>query len=175
MFALMVLEGPTIALLGAFLSSMGFFSVYIVFILSVFGDILGDFIFYNIGKYLGIKFIDKFGKYFGLNRAKFNKMNKLFKSHGGKIIFTSKVTTGFGIITFITAGILNMNLAKFLKFSFLGGLVWSAFLVIIGYFFGYMYGEISNYISESKWVFLIFFIILYVSLKFLKDKKTSKF
>ncbi len=173
MFFIMIIEGPVITIISAFLASLGFFSVLIVLLLSILGDVIGDLFFYYIGKYFGLDFIDKFGKYFGMNYKRFRKVSELFKKHEGKVIFTSKATTGLGVITFIAAGIVRMDITKFLKFSIFGGIIWSVFLISVGYFFGYLYEEISAYISWSKWVLIVVLIIFITVFRFLKKKKKS--
>jgi membrane protein DedA with SNARE-associated domain len=40
-----------VTLAGAFLASLGVFDIYIVFLLGWMGDILGDLLFYSIGRY----------------------------------------------------------------------------------------------------------------------------
>jgi membrane protein DedA with SNARE-associated domain len=51
MLALMIIEWPLVTFAGAFLASLGVFDIYIVFILGWIGDILGDLLFYSIGRY----------------------------------------------------------------------------------------------------------------------------
>ena len=40
----MIIEGPIITVIGAFLASLGFFNIGIIFFLSLLGDIVGDII-----------------------------------------------------------------------------------------------------------------------------------
>lgn len=175
MFFIMIIEGPMITIIIAFLASQGLFDILVVFSLSILGDFIGDIFFYYIGKYFGLDFIDKFGKYFRISYERFRKINKLLKKHGGKVLFMSKSTTGLGIATFIAAGIVDMDMQKFMKFSILGGIVWSTFLICIGYFFGYLYEEISVYISWSRWSIIIIAIIFIIAFRFFKKNKKNNF
>ena len=123
MFALMIIEGPIITILGAFLASLGFFNVYIILTLSILGDIVGDIILYSIGYYGGAKFLEKAQKFLKIKDSTIEKIKKYFERHGKKTIFSVKSTTGLCWIAFITAGSVRMNFKDFLIASFLGGIV----------------------------------------------------
>ena len=149
---LMIIEGPVITIISAMLAKLGAFNVFIVFILSVLGDIIGDVVLYYLGYTLGNKFVNRIGKYLGITEKVILKMETYFKKHGGKTIFTVKSTTGLCWATFAAAGIVKMDFKKFLKFSVFGGFVWSGFLVAMGYFYGYMWVELKQYIKWAGWL-----------------------
>lgn len=152
MLPLMIIEGPVATIIAAMLASLGAFNVFIVLIFSMLGDILGDVIFYSLGYKYGMDFVKKAGKYIGITESLVKRMEKYFLHHGGKTIFAVKSTTGLCWATFVTAGIVKMNFKKFLKYSFLGGVVWSSFLVAMGYFYGYLWREIKVYIEWAGWI-----------------------
>ena len=66
--------------------------------------------------------------------------------------------------TFIAAGSVRMNFRDFLAASCLGGIVWSAFLVISGYFFGYAFEKINEYIKSAGFIIFISVAAFYVLL-----------
>ena len=69
----------------------------------------------------------------------------------------------FRYITFTLAGALRMKLLKFIKYSILGGLVWSSLLVFLGYFFGYAATQISQYIKYAGIAIFVAAIIAVVA------------
>ena len=85
-----------------------------------------------------------------------------------------KSTTGLSYITFITAGTLKMRLSKFVKFSILGGLVWSSLLVIFGYFFGYAAEKISEYIKYAGYIIFAAAVILFFGISLYKKKQSKE-
>lgn len=155
MLFLMILEGPVTTLVAALAASLGFFNVYLVFVLSMLGDIIGDIILYSIGWSGGAKALEKAEKILKIKPEIVTRVKNLFEHHGKKTIFTVKSTTGLCWITFIAAGTLRMRFKDFLTGSVLGGVVWSGFLVIMGYFFGYAFAAINSYI---KYAGIIIFI-----------------
>jgi len=164
MLPLMIIEGPVATIMAATLAALGAFNVFIVLIFSISGDIIGDVILYWLGYRYGISFVNKIGKYIGITEKLVLKMEKYFERHGRTTIFAVKSTTGLCWATFTAAGIVKMDFKKFLTYSFLGGIVWSGFLVAMGYFYGYLWREIRDTIQWIGWAvasvaIISFFII----------------
>ena len=137
---------------AAMLAALGAFNIFVVLALSIIGDMAGDVILYWLGLRYGMGFVRHIGKYMGITEKLIIRMEKYFNRHGGKTIFAVKSTTGLCWATFVAAGIVRMDFKKFLKYSFLGGLIWSGFLVLMGYFYGYLWREISQYIDWIGWM-----------------------
>jgi membrane protein DedA with SNARE-associated domain len=174
MLPLMIIEGPIITIIASMLAKLGAFNIFIVFILSVLGDVIGDTILYWIGYIFGMNFVKKFGKYMGITEKLVMRMEKYFEKHGGKTIFTVKATTGLCWATFVTAGIVKMDFKKFLRYSFLGGLAWSGFLVILGYFYGYMWVELRQYIKIAGWIVITLALISIIAVQIYKKYQSKK-
>ena len=171
---LMIIEGPVTTIMAAMLASLGAFNVWVVLLLSMLGDIIGDVIFYAAGYYWGMDFVRRIGKYIGITENLILKMEKYFQRHGGKTIFTAKSTTGLCWATFTAAGIVKMNFIKFLKYSIMGGVVWSGFLVSMGYFYGYMWREIKQYIEWVGWLAVGLAFLTFVGISLFKKYKSKR-
>ncbi len=174
MLPLMTIEGPVATIIAATLAALGAFNVFVVLIFSILGDILGDIILYGLGYRYGMGFVRHIGKYVGITENLVVKMEKYFTRHGGKTIFTVKSTTGLCWATFTAAGIVKMNFKKFIFYSFLGGIVWSSFLVFMGYFYGYLWREISQNIKWVGWAVSGVAIVTYVAITLYKNRKAKK-
>lgn len=174
MLFLMIVEGPFATMIAAFLASQGFFNVGIVFILSVAGDVIGDIILYFIGYFGGQRILPKVQRFLRVKDTVLEKLKLQFHKNSERIIFYVKSTTGLSYITFITAGTLHMKFTKFVKNSILGGFVWSGFLVIIGYFFGYAAEKISIYIQYAGIVIFALAISTIVFVNIYKKKQAKK-
>lgn len=165
MLLLMIVEGPIVTMIAAFLASLGIFNWIIVFALSIAGDILGDIILYLIGFFGGRPMAQKTQKMLGVGSEMIEKLEKRFEKSGAKIVFYVKSTTGLCWLAFILAGTVRMSFRKFLLFSFLGGVFWSGFLVGLGYFFGFAAEQIDRYIKFAGWaIFAIaIFVLIYIT------------
>ncbi len=167
MLPLMIIEGPVVTIMAAMLASLGAFWWPFVLLFSILGDLIGDMLFYGLGHRYGLGFVRRVGKYIGITEKLVTRMEKYFTRHGGKTIFAVKSTTGLCWATFVAAGIVKMDFKKFVKYSFYGGIVWSGFLVAMGYFYGYLWREMKIYISWIGWIIFavaaasIIFINLY--------------
>ena len=174
MLFLMIVEGPIVTIIAAFLASLGYFNIFAVFALSVAGDVIGDIILYHIGYFGGQKILPKVEKFLKVSQSTVEKLKQKFHEKSGKIIFYVKSTTGLSYITFITAGTLRMRLSKFVKFSILGGLVWSSFLVVVGYFFGYAAEQISQYLKYAGYLIFAAAVIFFVGLVLYKKRQAKE-
>ncbi|MCX6765509.1 MAG: DedA family protein [Candidatus Moranbacteria bacterium] len=174
MLPLMIIEGPVATLIAAMLASLGAFNAFVVLILSIAGDMIGDVILYGLGYKYGMGFVKRAGKYIGITENLVLRMEKYFTRHGGKTIFAVKSTTGLCWATFTAAGIVKMNFKKFVLYSFLGGVVWSGFLVAVGYFYGYLWREIAKSIKWIGWAVTIIAIITFALITFYKKWRAKK-
>ena len=174
-FPLMILEGPMTTIMAGILASLGAFNVWVVLAISIVADIFGDIFLYGIGKKWGFGFVEKLGKYIGITRKRVDKVDKFFRKHGGKAVFMAKSTTGLCFTTFIVAGIVEMDFKKFIKYSILGGLAWSGFLVGMGYFYGYLWREIRQYIEWAGWLISGLAIFSFVIIIIYKKYKSREF
>jgi len=174
MVPLMIIEGPIATLAAALLAAAGIFAWPIVLGLSIASDLIADVGFYYLGKRFGMKFIKGPGKYLGMTEKLVKSIEKHFDKHGGKTIFVAKSTTGLAQITFTTAGIIGMNFKRFIIYSFLGGILWSGFLVFVGYFYGYLWKEVGVYIKDIGIVIFILAFITFILINLFKHYESRK-
>lgn len=174
MLVLMIVEGPVATILAAFAASLGFFNVFLVFVLSMLGDIIGDIILYIIGYTGGAKTLAKAEKILKVKPEIVAKLEKLFSQHGKKTIFAVKSTTGLCWITFIAAGTVRMKFREFIFGSVFGGIIWSSFLVIMGYFFGYAFAKISEYIKYAGFIIFAAAASFYAILSVYKKQQSRQ-
>lgn len=171
MLFFMIAEGPITTIVAAFLASMGFFEWQIVYLLSIFADLIGDAIWYFVGFFGGRAVLKKFRTKLGIRKSTIEYLENKFHSDGTKIIFSVKVSTGLSLVTFILAGAMKMNFIKFIQFSFLGGIIWSGFLVALGYFFGELAEEIEKYIKFAGWAIFSLAIAILAFINVSKRKR----
>jgi len=173
MSPLMIIEGPVITIIAAMLASLGAFNWMVVLVLSMAGDVIGDVILYGLGYRYGMGFVKTFGRYMGITEILVLRMQKYFAKHGGKTIFAVKSTTGLCWATFVAAGIVKMDFKKFVRYSILGGIVWSGFLVAMGYFYGYLWREIRDYIQWIGWAIAGLAVVSYAGITVYKKHKSK--
>ena len=133
---IMIIEGPIITLIMGFLASLGFFNIFAVIALGVVSDLVSDSIYYFSGYHGGPKVLEKLKLPSLRQNHGLQKLKQRFDDHPGKIFFSVKVLTGVAHTTFVLAGVTRVNYARMIRYALAGGIVWSAGLAALGYYFG---------------------------------------
>jgi len=166
-----VVEGPIVTIIGGFLAAHGFLNVYIVYLIVVIGDLMGDTLYYLLGRWSRRPFLINWGRFFGITQERLTKLERHYEKHSGKTLIFGKISHGIGSGILIAAGVAKMPIRDFLWFNFLGTLPKSLLLLIIGYYFGQAYRQIGRYIDYTAIFFvggLIIILILYLLVAKLK-------
>ncbi len=158
-FPVAVVEGPIISVLSGFLASLGLFNVFVVYLILVLGDLVGDVLYYCIGRFGAGPFFKRWGHVFGVSEDRIVSFQDHFKKHEVYALLIGK-TQPTGSIVLATAGFVKMKFDRFLFISFLGTLVKTAALVALGYYFGKSYVAIDAYITKVGIVLLLASVIL---------------
>ena len=170
---LTIVEGPIVMVLCGFLLRFGTFDLIPLYGALTFADLVGDVGWYCVGRFGGLPFVRRFGKFFSVTEKTLEKATALFHKHHNKILFISKITMGFGfaLVTLITAGIAKVPFKKYLIFNVSGQLIWTAVLLGVGYSFGHLYTSIDKGFRD---VTLIAIAIIAVALIYGVGRNISK-
>jgi len=145
-FVLSVIEGPILSMILGVLLKLEYFPFWPVYITLMLGDLIGDVVWYLIGRTWGYGFISKYGKYFSITESAVEKATHFFHAYKNRILFISKVSNGFGfaLVTLMTAGMLRVPFYKYMGVNFIGQFIWSGLLLGVGYFFGDLYQKVDT-------------------------------
>ncbi len=168
---LAIIEGPIVTIIAAFLSSLGYLNVFLIYGLAIAANLIGDIIYYGLGRW-GSKRVAAHGRFLGINIEESKKLEKHFEQHSGKTLFLAKWTHFAGVPVLMAGGMSKMSFKKFIWFNFLGELPKSLVFVLIGYYFGQAYRQIDRYLIYGS--FVAAFIIIIVIVVYLLKKKYKK-
>src|SRR5690349_3943167 len=118
--------GETALVTAAALSGRGTLSIIGVLISGSVGTILGSHIGYWIGQRGGSAFVNKHGKWFGLNEKRLDRTNRFFAEHGAKTVMLGRFVAFVRSFVGVFAGISEMPMRTFAMYNALGGVVWVA-------------------------------------------------
>jgi membrane protein DedA with SNARE-associated domain len=169
---LVAIEGPIATLLGAAAASLGFLHPGYVFLAAATGNLTSDSLWYLLG-YMGkIEWIKRFGKRLGISEQKITLMEDTLYKHAPVILFFSKLTISPMIPALIATGLIKYPWRRWFPFVFLGEMIWTGSLVLIG-FFGLLAVKkvqlgIEHIILLGSVIFII--IVILVGRKFLKKE-----
>lgn len=164
LFPISIVEGPVVTIIAGFLISGGYLNPYFVYGILIAGDLIGDTLYYMIGRFGGHFFIRRWGHIFGIDDIRLQKLEKNFENHGGKLLLFGK-TQGLGSAILAAAGISKMPYGRFMWINLLGTVVKVFVFLIIGYYFGQAYTQIDstlNKIVTMSSLILIVAIVLYI-------------
>ncbi|MEX0920389.1 MAG: DedA family protein [Candidatus Pacearchaeota archaeon] len=156
------------------LVAQGEMSFLAVFVAGLVGSLVGAWINYFIALFLGRTaveiLVDKYGRFLFINKDKLRRTDVYFEKHGEITTFIGRLIPGVRQLISIPAGFGRMNFWKFSFYTALGAGIWTAMLILVGYFFG------SEFSSEAKlFVFLLVSIaILFAVIVYIYRKYSSK-
>jgi membrane protein DedA with SNARE-associated domain len=118
---------------AGFLAYMGEMNIWLIVLVSTFANLTGSIIAYEIGKYLGRGFIERYGKYVLLNMEHLKLVEGWFEKYGSLTVFFSRMLPVVRTVNALPAGIGKMNFPKFCIYTFIGSIPWNLALVLVGY------------------------------------------
>jgi len=157
------LEGHIISLVCGFLARLGMLNIFLAWISISIGNLIGDIVLYWLGFKYGMSFVTKYGKYFGLNKNLIEKATEIFHRHKKSILFSSKLTNGFGMAMPIlfTAGSIKIPFKTYMFWNIFGELIWTGILISLGYFLGQV-TFINNIILRIGLWFIFGLVVLLI-------------
>ena len=163
MFIAMLIEGPIVTAAGAFVAALGYFNLWIVFGLSILGNLVPDAIYYALGYWGREQFLNRYGRYFGIKKKKLEKIERMIHKHAVKSLVAIKLIPLLATPGLIAAGAARMNLKKYATWSIIVTIPSSLFYLILGYYFGAAFDRINRYlhIGYAIATIVILFAILY--------------
>lgn len=173
LFPIVVFEGPIITVIAGFLSSLGYLNIFIAYGVVVVGDIAGDIMYYALGYYGRERFVNRWGRFFGITSERVERLEKYFEKHTGKTLILVKLSQGIGAVVLVAAGIAKVPFRKFVWYNFIPTLPKSLILILIGYYSGESYVKISSYLDYAAIgtvIVTVIFIVIYFIMRKLSKK-----
>ncbi len=164
------IEGHIVSLASGFLSHEGYLNPFFAAICIIIGNLLGDVLLYWLGYHKGARFVDRYGKRFGITSELVARGRDLFHRHKSRVLLISKLTNGFGfaIGVLFSAGMVKIPFRTYMFWNILGECLWTGLLVTVGYIFGSAYGSVDSLMSKIFVVILLLVAMMYMFLKIRK-------
>ena len=151
------LPGDSLLFTAGFLSSAGFFNIFVLALGCFIAAVLGDNVGYSFGKRYGRRIFNKEDS-FWFHKRNLEAAERFYEKHGGKAIVLARFTPIVRTFAPIVAGIGNMHYRTFFWYNLLGGLLWAVGLTVAGYFLGSLIPDVDRYLLPI--VLLIIFLSL---------------
>lgn len=108
-------------------------------IVSVLAGLLGSYVLYFIGYFLGKPVLDKFYQKYKKLRPSINKAISYTEKHGNKGVFIARLIPVARTLISLTVGTVRMNFVSFTLYSIIGITIWNSVFIYAGYAFGYLF------------------------------------
>ena len=166
---------------AGYLAALWEMNIYIAFLAGTLWAIVWASINYFGGMYLWkpvVKsLIHKYGKYFLLNEAHYDKSETYFEKHGAITTLVGRFIPAVRQLISIPAGIFRMNYFKFLFFTVIWAGTWNAILLWVWYIAGKNDDLVKKLLSEAFLLILVILwaiIMLYIAYVKSQAKKLRK-
>lgn len=146
-FVGLVMPGDVTLLVAGLLASEGTLNLGYLIGVAAGGAILGDSAGYFIGRYGGLKFLRRYGRYFFFRESYLEKAQGYFNTHGGKTILFGRFVMVVKSLTPVAAGISRMPYGIFLVYNVIGSVLSVSVVLTLGYFFGESWKLISRWLG----------------------------
>ncbi len=156
----MLVEGPVVTAAAAFASSLGYFDIRIIFILSVLGDLLADVFYYFLGYWGHIGLVEKFGSKVGLTKDRLSRIQNLLHTHAWKTLLALKLTPIIPAPGLMLVGATRMPIRKYISICTIIILPKCALFILLGYFFGSQYHKIEGLVNNGFYAIGIIVVII---------------
>jgi membrane protein DedA with SNARE-associated domain len=136
---LMVIEGPAVTVLAAFLASQDLLNVWAVYAIAVLGDLIGDLLYYAAGRWTLQHLTGRPGRWATRLRQRVAQLAPRIRTRAGAMLLFGKLTHSAGFAVLLAAGAAHVSVRRFLLFNLAGTVPKSLLLVVVGYWFGRLY------------------------------------
>ncbi len=134
-------------------ASRGSFSLAEALIWTTLGSVVGAFLLYGIGAWLGVDRLRTIAAKVPLLRPDdIDRTVAWFHRHGGKAVFFGRMVPIFRSLISIPAGVTRMPLWKFGLLTVAGSALWNTIFVLAGFFLGEAWPVIERYADILQYV-----------------------
>lgn len=137
--------------LAGFTAARGELSLVLVIAAGMVGSVAGTLLWYYAGRWLGLgrlkRFAARHGRWLTLSPTELDQAQAFFSRHCAKAVFFGRLVPALRTLISIPAGIVEMALPRFLLYSTLGTLLWTAFLAGAGYLLEAQYRAVEQWLN----------------------------
>lgn len=133
---LVLVPSEIIVPFAGFLVAQGRFGFWPMLLVVNLGTLVGEALLFWISTKIGRWFFEKYGKYLLVSKHDLEHVDRLFKKHGGKIVFWGRIIPVARMLIAIPAGISRMPFGKFILYTFLGMIPYNLAMLYLGYLIG---------------------------------------
>jgi membrane protein DedA with SNARE-associated domain len=166
-------EGTVAMLTGGAMLALGLVSFWPLYLVLLAADVGSDICWYALGRFGTRTLVEKWGSLAGVSRAHLERIEDLFGRWDGRILFSSKLTMGFGlaVATLLAAGVARVPFHRFMLFNTIGATTWVLLLIAVGFYWRNSIELLSPLAGITLSVVAL--VVLYVVTRHLSQRVTN--
>ena len=172
-YIISVIEGTITTVAAGVAAGFGYYSILIIILIAIAGDLTGDLIYYFIGYKSRSLILERHGSRFGLNKTRTEKIEKLVNKHFVKTMLVIKLSPIIPIPGLIAIGASHAPIKKYIWLSFLITAPRSIFFALLGFYSLKTYMYLTGIIYNSSYI-VGGLVVLIIGIYFLYQKITSR-
>ena len=152
----------TLLVTVGFLVSQGGMSLPPALLAAACGSMCGITVSYSIGRFVGLPFVHKFGRFLHVTDENLAKMHNWFERYGKWTMLLAYYVPGVRHMAAIFAGTAKLPYHEFAIFAYSGAAVWTTTFILLGYYLGPQVKKLMPLIHEYLVVIAIAAVVLIV-------------
>lgn len=162
--------------LAGFTVAQGSLNMLNTFIWATAGSVVGAFLLYGLGAWLGANRLRRIAdKMWLVDAADVDSALRWFDKYGSASVFFGRLVPGVRSLISIPAGVDRMNPVKFGLWTLAGSSIWNAILIYLGYILGDQYTRVADYVDQySTVIYTIILLLLVVLFIFLLVRSNKR-
>jgi membrane protein DedA with SNARE-associated domain len=172
LFVGFVIPGETVALLAGVAAKLGHVSLTGVLVVVIAAAIVGDSVGYEIGRVIGPRVVQL--PILRKRRQRLDDAQGFLARRGGSAVFLGRWVAFFRAVMPALAGTARMPYLKFLSWNALGGVVWGATTVLLGYAAGASYTQVEKSFGRDVAYAVVGLVVLAVLIRLVRGHRRSE-
>lgn len=157
----MVLPGETALLVAGYFCHEGVLRLSVMIPLAIVAAIAGDSVGYEFGRKFGPPLRrGRLGEWVG--KPRWTAVDGFLHRHGGKAVFLARLTAVLRALMPSMAGMSGMRYRTFLLWNALGGAIWGAGCILLGWAFASALHTIESYLTWAPLIAMAVLIVIAV-------------
>lgn len=151
-------------------------SYWLVVLAGTLGATAGALVAYAIGLWGGRPIVERWGRYLGISHADLDRAEAFFARYGEAASFFGRLVPVIRSLVSFAAGLSRMSLLKFVLFTFLGSLPFTALLVFAGAQLGANWEQIGPVLKQFEYAILgvlALIVVAWVWFRIIKPRRAG--
>ena len=152
--------------LGGFVAARGELNVWLITAAGSVGSLAGAIFWYYVGAWIGTdrlrSFARKHGRWLTMTPKEVDRVDKWFERFGGWAVLIGRLVPGVRTLISVPAGLSEMSFRRFLIYSIIGTVAWTALLTFAGYALESQYEKVQGWLGPVGKVVLAAMVLIYL-------------